>query len=144
MGDIIFDKERTIAEKMGSFSPGEAIALGIALCKAAEAAADGEFRGGIWPGNITYEDDCIALGPYLEKGLKEKEVALVYDFFDVIVFDNHAYVEANKIYCIEDGEIEELIIIDEPKTNSNIYQQFLTVPYSSLFFCKPDQLQKNV
>ena len=40
MGDIIFDKERTIAEKMGSFSPGEAIALGIALCKAAEAAAD--------------------------------------------------------------------------------------------------------
>ena len=71
MGDIIFDKERTIAEKMGSFSPGEAIALGIALCKAAEAAADGEFRGGIWPGNITYEDDCAALGPYLEKGLKE-------------------------------------------------------------------------
>ena len=71
MGDIIFDKERTIAEKMGSFSPGEAIALGIALCKAAEAAADGEFRGGIWPGNITYEDDCAALGPYTEKGLKE-------------------------------------------------------------------------
>ncbi len=71
MGDIVFDKERTLAGKMASFSPAEAIALGIALCEFAEKSADGEFRGGIWPGNITFEDGCAAIGPYHEKGLKE-------------------------------------------------------------------------
>ncbi|MBP3337783.1 MAG: hypothetical protein J6L69_00075 [Lachnospiraceae bacterium] len=62
---------------------------------------------------FTRQIDSEITGLYhVEKGLKEKEVALVYDFFDVIVFDNHAYVEANKIYCIEDGEIEELEYTD--------------------------------
>ena len=45
MGDIVFDKERTLAGKMASFSPAEAIALGIALCDFAEKSADGEFQG---------------------------------------------------------------------------------------------------
>ena len=71
MGDIVFDKERTLVGKMASLSPAEAIALGIALCDFAEKSADGEFRGGIWPGNITFEDGCAAIGPYEEKSLKE-------------------------------------------------------------------------
>ena len=71
MGDIVFDKEKTLVGKMDSLSPAEAIALGIALCEFAEKSADGEFRGGIWPGNISFEDGCAAIGPYHEKGLKE-------------------------------------------------------------------------
>lgn len=71
MSDIIFDKERTLEGALSSLSPGEAIAMGIALCDAVEKSADGDFRGGIWPGNVTFVEGSAAIGPYHEKGLKE-------------------------------------------------------------------------
>lgn len=68
---IIFDPEKTLSGALGSMKPGEAIALGIALCKQAEQAGEGGFRGGIWPGNITFDGSEAAIGPYEAKGLKE-------------------------------------------------------------------------
>lgn len=43
-----------------------------------------------------------------EKGLNEKEMAYMYDFFDIIVFDNHCYIEANDIYLVKGEKVEKL------------------------------------
>ncbi len=71
MSNISFDPERTLAGALGSLTPGEVIALGISLCACAEERNDGDFVGGIWPGNISFVDGSAAIGPYETKGLKE-------------------------------------------------------------------------
>lgn len=43
-----------------------------------------------------------------EKGLNEKEMAYMYDFFDIIVFDDHCYIEANDIYLVKGENVEKL------------------------------------
>lgn len=68
---IIFDPENTLAARMGAISPGEAIALGIALCRFAEEHSGAAFHGGIWPGNITFDGSKAAIGPHETLGLKE-------------------------------------------------------------------------
>ena len=68
---ISFDPEITLSGKMDALSPGEAIALGIALCRYAEDKANGAFHGGIWPGNISFDGVSAAIGPYEPLGLKE-------------------------------------------------------------------------
>ncbi len=64
MTTINFDPDNTLAGGLFALTPREAIRLGIALCDAAEAAvgADG-CHGSIWPGNLSQNDDGIALGP---------------------------------------------------------------------------------
>lgn len=43
----------------------------------------------------------------VEKGLKEKQLAYVFDFFDIIVFDKYSYLEAKDIYVIKNEEIDK-------------------------------------
>ena len=68
---IIFDPEKLLSSRMGSMSPGEAIALGIALCRFAEEHSGDAFHGGIWPGNISFDGESAAIGPHETLGLKE-------------------------------------------------------------------------
>ena len=68
---ITFDPEKVLAGRMGTVSPGEAIALGIALCRFAEEQSGDSFHGGIWPGNITFDGENAAIGPHETLGLKE-------------------------------------------------------------------------
>ncbi len=71
MSNFSFDPERTLASGIGSLSPGEAIALGIALCSYVEEQSADAFHGGIWPGNISFIDGSAAVGPYETLGIKE-------------------------------------------------------------------------
>lgn len=49
---------------------------------------------------------------HIENGLKEKEIAWVYDFFDIIVYDDYCYLEANDIYYIKNDKMTKLENLD--------------------------------
>ncbi len=70
MSEVKFDAENTAAASIGSMKPAEAIALGIALCRELEKTP-GAYRGGIWPGNISFNGSEAAIGPAAEGGIKE-------------------------------------------------------------------------
>ena len=71
MSKISFDPESTLASSIASLKPGEAIALGIALCSYIEEQAGGGFHGGIWPGNISFDGSDAAIGAHEKLGIKE-------------------------------------------------------------------------
>lgn len=71
MSNISFDPEKTLSGVMDSMKPGEAIALGIALCSYIEEHSADSFHGGIWPGNISFDGSAAAIGPHENKGLRE-------------------------------------------------------------------------
>ena len=71
MSKFSFDPENTLTGLLGKLDPGEIIALGISLCHFVEDESPYSFRGGIWPGNISWDGTQAALGPYEAKGLKE-------------------------------------------------------------------------
>ena len=57
---------------------------------------------------FTRQDSQKSVFVYLvEKGLKEKQLAYVFDFFDIIVFDKCSYLEAKDIYLIKNEEIDK-------------------------------------
>ena len=68
---IVFDPQKVLAPAMASMSPGEAIALGIALCRFTEEHSGDSCHGGIWPGNISFDGESAAIGPHETLGLKE-------------------------------------------------------------------------
>ncbi len=45
---------------------------------------------------------------HVEKGLKEKELAYMYDFFDIIVYDECCYIEAEEIHYVKNDKVEKL------------------------------------
>lgn len=64
MTTLNFDPDNTLSGGLFAMTPKEAIRLGIDLCAAVERAvgADG-CHGGVWPGNITWADGQVAIGP---------------------------------------------------------------------------------
>ena len=72
MATLKFDPDNTLAGGLFGISPRETIALGVRLCAAVEQAvgADGS-HGGVWPGNITWTDGQVAVGPVNDKSIAE-------------------------------------------------------------------------
>ena len=64
MSFLTFDPDNTLAGGLFAVTGREAISLGRDLCAAVERAvgADG-VHGGVWPGNITWTDGQVAVGP---------------------------------------------------------------------------------
>lgn len=63
MQNTTFDPARTLTERLASMSPEEIVKMGRELCAALEK--DGSScRGGIWPGNVSFDEDGKAVpGP---------------------------------------------------------------------------------
>ncbi len=57
-------------------------------------------------------DENITILYHIENGLKEKQVAYVYEFFDVIVYDDYCYIEAKNIHYVKDDKVEKLEELD--------------------------------
>ena len=72
MATLKFDPDNTLAGGLFGVSPRETIELGVKLCAAVEQAvgADGA-HGGVWPGNITWTDGQVAVGPVNDKSIAE-------------------------------------------------------------------------
>lgn len=71
MSEINYTPADTLAGKLKSMSPAEAIRMGVALCSAVEEDAGANiFHGSIWPENVTYSGGKAALGPICEVNLK--------------------------------------------------------------------------
>ncbi len=45
---------------------------------------------------------------HIEYNRSEKQLAIVYDFFDIIVYDKYCYLEADKIYYIKNDKMTEM------------------------------------
>ena len=67
----VFNPENTLTGAMSKLSPGEVIALGIALCARVGEESPNSYHGGIWPGNVSFDGGEAAIGPFELKGLKE-------------------------------------------------------------------------
>ena len=80
MTNLTFDPDNTLAGRLGSLPPREAVELGIDLCAAVESSAGaGGCHGSIWPGNVSLADGRIYLGPSEQLSIKDmKPDALEY------------------------------------------------------------------
>ncbi len=57
-------------------------------------------------------DENITILYHIEKGIKEKQLAYVYDFFDVVVYDDCCYIEAEDIHYVKDDKVEKIEGLD--------------------------------
>ena len=60
MQDSTFDTAQTLAQRLASMSPDEIVKMGRELCAALSKDPDG-CHGGIWPGNVRFDDDGKAI-----------------------------------------------------------------------------------
>jgi hypothetical protein len=74
MAPLTYDPDNTLAGGLYAMTPREAIALAMALCDAVEhsVGADG-CHAGVWPGNMTFADGQLALGPRSEADISDME-----------------------------------------------------------------------
>ena len=100
MATLKFDPDNTLAGGLFGVSPRETIELGVKLCGAVEQAvgADGA-HGGVWPGNITWTDGQVAVGPANDKSIAEMEPE-VLEFVSPEQFWNGAGSPASDVYSI--------------------------------------------
>lgn len=84
---------------------GELLAENVDLARISPDGKDVYFT------RIGSEDITILY--HSENGLKEKELAYVFDFFDIIVYNDYCYIEAEEIHYVKNDKVEKLEDMDD-------------------------------